>query len=159
MLTSPESNIKLTDLETAQLEEHKTRLLNLESEISIATKNIKTIKAETETATKARVYEEGLLRDAREKIVTANAELEKTLSDLTEAKKNLNSVREMSEQIGRDNDTRKSELSDRESELKKREGSHAIRVEEFTSQSDELSKEKEKMDGSKKILSEALAKL
>ena len=58
MLTQPENTIKLSDEQTLAIEETKNRLANLEAEISIATKNFKTIKQDTEKAIKERVYEE-----------------------------------------------------------------------------------------------------
>ena len=58
MLNQPENTIKLSDEQTLAIEETKNRLANLEAEISIATKNFKTIKQDTEKAIKERVYEE-----------------------------------------------------------------------------------------------------
>ena len=58
MLTQPENTIKLSDEQTLAIEETKNRLANMEAEISIATKNFKTIKQDTEKAIKERAYEE-----------------------------------------------------------------------------------------------------
>lgn len=58
MLNQPENTIKLSDEQTLAIEETKNRLANMEAEISIATKNFKAIKQDTEKAIKERAYEE-----------------------------------------------------------------------------------------------------
>lgn len=58
MLNQPENNIKLTDAQLQAIEEVKNRLSNMESEVTIATKNLKVIKQDTEKAIKERAYEE-----------------------------------------------------------------------------------------------------
>lgn len=55
------NNPKLTSEQTQAIEETKLRLINLESEIVIANKNLKGIRSETEKITKERVYQEELL--------------------------------------------------------------------------------------------------
>jgi hypothetical protein len=60
-ISNEEANIKLTPEQTQAIEETKARLFNLESEISIANKNLKFIKGESEKAIKDRIYQEELL--------------------------------------------------------------------------------------------------
>ncbi len=66
MLTNDNNNIVLTPEQLVQIETTKTILLNLESEISIATKNLRTIKSESERAINDREYQIQLFQDFQE---------------------------------------------------------------------------------------------
>jgi len=62
MITQPENNpIKLTDEQTAQLEEFQLRLTTLTSEIANHTKILKGIKSECDRAVSEKSYQEELL--------------------------------------------------------------------------------------------------
>jgi chromosome segregation ATPase len=78
MISQPENNIPLSESQTLAIEETKTRLLNLESEIAIAQKNQKTLKGENERLVKDNIYQNELLIEVQAKI----APLEAKVSDL-----------------------------------------------------------------------------
>lgn len=77
------NNPKLTPEQARSLEEAKTRLLNIETEVSIATKNFKSIKLETERITNEKTYQEGLLEKAMSKVNSLSTEID-TLSSRKE---------------------------------------------------------------------------
>jgi chromosome segregation ATPase len=86
MLDNSQTTIKLTDEQTLQLETYQTRLANLEGEISIATKNIKALKSDTEHAIKEKTYQEEQLATLTSQIETktlASAKLDEQITEKT----------------------------------------------------------------------------
>jgi hypothetical protein len=86
MINTPEPTIKLTDEETTRIEKVKTTLLNLESEISIATKNLKAIKSDTDHAVKEKTYQneqlDTLILKVEEKVLI-NSKLDEQIAQKT----------------------------------------------------------------------------
>jgi len=83
MLNQPENNIKLSDEQALAIEETKSRLANLEAEISIANKNLKGIKLENEKAIKEKIYLEELLAGLSPQIESKQSELQKINDSIT----------------------------------------------------------------------------
>lgn len=92
MINNDTTTTKLTDNQVAQLEEFKSKLTNLESEISIANKNLIVLKKDIEKTVKDKKYQEELLAEATAKAEKAKKEitfLEDDVADLTTTKNNL----------------------------------------------------------------------
>ncbi len=107
-------NVRLEDKQVQTLEEYKSRLINLESEISIASKNLKVIKGETERAIVDRKYQQKGLEDVNAKIDEANTRLGVLFTAVTTAGTSLG---EINQEIGKKTDI----LRAMEEEFKKRE--------------------------------------
>jgi DNA repair exonuclease SbcCD ATPase subunit len=82
MLNNDTSTIKLTDEQTIQITEVKTRVMNLESEVSIATKNLKSIKGESERAIKDKAYQEELLANVKTQVEEEQKQLNYLISEI-----------------------------------------------------------------------------
>jgi chromosome segregation ATPase len=92
MITQPENNITLSESQTLAIEETKTRLLNLESEISIATKNQKSLRIENEKLVKDNIYQAELL-------VATEANISKLQSELSTLEASISTKREELQQL------------------------------------------------------------
>ena len=121
MITQPESNTKLDESQLKAIEETKTRLINLESEISIATKNLRVIKAETESVTKEHIYQVGLLSDIESKLQPKKGELESLEQKIIEKSEELGSLSKESGIIKSQNELKANELNDREAGIVEKE--------------------------------------
>lgn len=117
MINNNEPNIKLTPEQIQTIEETKLRLLNLETDISINTKNLKGIKSETERATKEIVYQTELLETITAQVNEKQVALSKINEELaeksTEVNKMLNDF--MNEKVA--HEKRVMELKDREDKV------------------------------------------
>lgn len=156
MLITPENNVSLTDLQTARLEEAKNRLLNFETEISIAQKNIKILKSETENVFKDKAYQEKLLSVATENTKHAQSTLEALHQEISLAQDTLSKCHAETLLINEANAAKASEFSEREKTLEAREIDHTAKVEHFTTQSAELAKDKLFVETTKEAFLKAL---
>lgn len=114
MLNNNETNITYSKEQSQAIEGVKTTLLNLESEVSIAQKNLRAIKSETERVTKEKIYQEECLNDVSIKVEIAKNsldEMSQTLQDKNSELAHLNS-----EIV-----TKSTSLNSKENELKERE--------------------------------------
>lgn len=138
MITNPEeNNIKLTSEQTQAIEETKSRLMNLEVEISIANKNLKALKSDTERITKEKIYQEELLAKVNTQIDDANSRLTSLLGAVLTG---TNALSEVNQEIGKKGDilkamelefkSREDTLSSKEADLVTRETSVALREED-----------------------------
>lgn len=156
MLVTPEKSISLNDMQSAQVEEAKNRLLILEGEITIATNNLKVIKADTVKSIKEKTYQEDLLVDLTSKV-------EQKLKDLGDIQSQNNEINEefekYKEEISssrlffekRDKDTK-----ERENNLNLREIEHNKQVEELNRKSNELLSTQTSVVSAKDILQKAI---
>jgi hypothetical protein len=87
-----EVNIVLTAEQSKAIEETKIRLLNLESEISIASKNLKTLKGETEKSTKDKLYQEELLNSLVSQVTIKQQELVSLVDSIKNASETLGKI-------------------------------------------------------------------
>lgn len=86
MLTQPENNIKFSDIQLETIEKYKSMVLNLETEIKIATNTLKGIKSDVEKAVKEFKYHSDLLEELNGKVSPLEEkvkELEVSISEKT----------------------------------------------------------------------------
>lgn len=114
MINNSETIIKFSDTEQAQLEEFKNRLSNLESEVSIATRNLRAIKSETERAIKDREYNQGLLNDVLLKLEDKSKALDTIDSAYNETSSKLSALNSEIEEKTKLYDAKDKELSEKE---------------------------------------------
>lgn len=121
MITAPENNIKLTDEQTASIEEAQNRLISIESQINVQTKNLRTLKIDTDNVTKDRLLLEEEVKKINDQIVP----LKKIVEDLTSQKENLsielNTSRNELSEVNRSSDAKMLEMADKVKEFEKRE--------------------------------------
>ncbi len=119
MLTNDNNNIVLTPEQLVQIETTKTILLNLESEISIATKNLRTIKSESERAINDREYQIQLFQDISLKVESAKIHLTHLQDQSTELNEKLTNMRNDAVNITDQQNTKSIELTEREIKISK----------------------------------------
>jgi predicted nucleic acid-binding Zn-ribbon protein len=147
MLNQPENNLKLSDDQALAIEETKSRLVNLEAEISIANKNLKGIKLENEKAIKEKIYLEELLASLAPQIESKQSELQKINDSITEQSAVLSDlINKAKEQIKVDG-AKELELKTREIELKAIESKVFREAEELKEESAKVAEDKKKIDG------------
>lgn len=156
MINTPSESIIFTDTQTAQLDELKKRLLNFEGEISIAQKNIKTHKAETEAVIKERAYQEELFKQAQDNTEKAKVILADIYSEIEKAQEILNNCNQETKLINDSNIVRASELKEREEILAVGEKEYNKKVENFTNNYNEFLKDKVFVETAKDAFLKAL---
>ncbi len=138
MITTPETNIKLSDNDALAIEEAQRRLLNVETLVSISQKNLRTIKLDTENVTRERLSQEELLNT----LVSKNKELSDLSDSLSSAKDakakevrdagaDLESIRAKSAEIEAGHAQREKDIAGKEAELVSRETSIASKEKEM----------------------------
>ncbi len=115
------NNPVLTPEQTKAIEEAKTRLLNLENEISIATKNLKAIKAESERVTKEVVYQNDLLNETKSKLAIALVALSETEDKILAKTVELNSLSSDIKNQSTQAESKSTDLTEREKRIADRE--------------------------------------
>lgn len=152
MINQPENNIKLSDRDALSIQEAQTRLLNIETLVSISNKNLKTIKIDIENVTKERIGQEDKLNT----LISKNQELTDLIASL-ESTKEIKS-KEISDANDELSDI-KSKSKAIESKLSKREDAvSAKEVELVTRETSILSKEKE-IEEKSRVLDDKHAKI
>lgn len=131
MITQPENNIKLEDSQIKAIEEVKTRLINLESEISIVTKNLKATKTENDRLVKDNIYQNELLSITESKLSPLQAEIVDLESKITSKKEEIS-------KIDAEFDTKSKEINDREDKVIEKEKEIAIKEQNIKDESSVL---------------------
>ena len=83
MITTPEENLILTPEEQKREETVKTRLLNLQNEVTIANRILSELRNDTERITKERNYQHSLLDELLPKVADAQGRHESLLTEIT----------------------------------------------------------------------------
>lgn len=117
MINNDGGNVILNDEQTRAIEETKSRLFNLESEISIANKNLKAIKAESERAIKDKSYQEQLLSEVIAKVSSARSSLAEIEPQIVEKTALLNDLLNTIREESVIHETKSNELKDREDKI------------------------------------------
>lgn len=91
-MEQPTGNVRLKLENLQQLAEVEGRLSNLNNEISIASKNLRILKGDSERATKEKIYQEGLLETANSQLNEKKSEATKLDENLLEKKAQLNQL-------------------------------------------------------------------
>jgi hypothetical protein len=92
MLNQETENVKLTFEQLRQIDVVQKRLSNLESEITIATKNLNALKKDTDRIYKEKMYQEELLANLTTQTDTKKLELIKLGESITEHSNILNKL-------------------------------------------------------------------
>ena len=147
MLNQPENNLKLSDEQALAIEETKSRLANLEAEISIANKNLKGIKLENEKAIKEKIYLEELLASLAPQIESKQLELQKINDSITEQSAVLSGLINEAKEQSKVLEVKESELQVRENEIKEIDAKVFKQAEELKEESAKVAEDKKKIDG------------
>ena len=93
MLNQPENNIKFSDIQLETIEKYKSMVLNLETEIKIATTTLKGLKSDVEKTIKEFNYQNDLLEEIKAKVTPLEEkviELESSIKEKTKEVSELN---------------------------------------------------------------------
>lgn len=121
MLNNNETTVAFTQEQTEQINEYQTRLSNIESEVSIAQKNLKAIKAESERAIKDTSYQEGLLSEVTNKVEILKSQADELEVRIQDSIDILNKLREEVKSESVDHEAKSTELKNREFVISKKE--------------------------------------
>lgn len=125
MLTQPEDNIILDDNQKKAIEETKSRLFNLESEISIATKTLRGLKSENERLIKDNSYQNELLLETISKV-------DPMLAKVADLESNILTKTEELNKINVEIQTKATDIEEREAEIKTKENNIEDRLKSVT---------------------------
>lgn len=152
MITAPENNIKLTDEQTAAIEEAQSRLLILESQINVQTKNLRTLKIDTDNVTKDRL----LLEEEIKKLNDQVSPLKVTIDSLNrQIDEKISELASVTQKIAVKSD----ELTSKETSLKIREDSIAAKEDELNAREIILSNSEELYEESKQKLEARITRI
>lgn len=120
-MEQPTENVKLS-FEQLQAEDvAKKRLANLESEISIATRNLKILKGDTDRATKENIYQNEMLSTVCDQVIDKQNKATKLDEEILEKSAQLNQLLSECKGYGDKIISDKMSLKDREDTVSKRE--------------------------------------
>jgi len=156
MIISPESNIPLTPEHDAEIAEAKKILNNIESEVSIATKNLRVIKQDWEKLTKDRIYQEELLEDLGGKVEAHKDILGSLNLSISESQIELSKTIEKNELLKKELSLMEDDIKVRKENLEKAEKELEKKVQEVSLQVSELNSDKLLIKKSKDAFTEAL---
>ncbi len=145
MLTQPENTIKLSDEQLLAIEESKSRLANLEAEISIANKNLRSIKLENEKAIKEKIATEELLANLNVEVAKLSEEKEKLINKVAEGETLLGEISETDRVFKEEHAKAKVELTERENVVRDSESKLSSEWELFRTEKSELEVAKDKL--------------
>jgi len=145
MLTQPENTIKLSDEQLLAIEETKSRLTNLEAEISIANKNLKGIKLENEKAIKEKIATEELLANLNVEVAKLSEEKERLINKVAEGETLLAEIAETDRVFKEEHAKAKVGLSAREIVVRDSESKLSSAWELFRTEKSELEVAKDKL--------------
>lgn len=149
MINNPEPSTKLTDEQTKQLQVFYTRLTNLQTETSIATKNLEMLREETIKVSLEKKYTEDTLRDLREKLDQAAKEVDEHVKLVVKSQEELVSHREERGKTDKHHSSKQKELAAREEEVVKSENMLKSLQEDLSHTSKMLSAERLEVDKAK----------
>lgn len=150
-------NIKLNSEQISAIEETKSRLLNLETEIVIATKNFKGLKADTERITKEKTYQEELLVDVNIRLSSASKSLEKIEEKRIQIGDEIAIINSEISTKSSSLSSKEVELKNREEEISKKEEYIFDRIEEVTQRELNLEEKEQRFNIKVDKLSELLS--
>ncbi len=121
MLNNNETTTVFNPEQTTQINEYIVRLSNIESEISIAQKNLKAIKSESERAIKDKQYQEELHGEVVNKVTSMRVQANELETKIEESIEILNKLREEVKFESIDHESKTTELKNRELVISKKE--------------------------------------
>lgn len=121
MLNQPDKEIKLSDEQKLAIEKTQTRLSVLETEISIATKNLKVIKGDIEKAVKENLYLEETKVNLSTEVEALKNSKEKLEVAVKEANDHLAKIKEEDICLKAEQAKTESEQNERENKIREEE--------------------------------------
>lgn len=121
MMDTPIQNVQLTVEQLHQIEETKKRLAILESEISNATKVLRSTKIEFETAVKDKTYQEELLATVTSQVKNKQLEMTELDEEILKKSANLNEIKTETESYKSEKEKSIMTLNDKEDSVSSRE--------------------------------------
>ena len=146
------SNVKLTLEQLQQIDAVQTQLANLNTQLAVATKNLKVITNDSNRLAKERIAAETLLAD----LTTQNETLKKSVDTLTET---LNSTRTANTNLESEMVAKKSVHDKRETDLNNREVKIAEKEKQLSEQGSAIGREKVLFENDKATHNAKVAKL
>ena len=138
MIDSPNENVKLTFEQLQKIDVVNKQLANLQSEIANAQKILKGTKLECDRAVKEKLYQEELSVGLVEQVKTLTAQKDGLVQEVTDFTTALNTLKEKTNEINKQNYEREAELIARMKDLKSKEDAFNAKVSDFTIQSSKL---------------------
>lgn len=120
-MDTPIQNVQLTVEQLHQIEETKKRLAILESEISNATKVLRSTKIEFETAVKDKTYQEELLATVTSQVKNKQLEMTELDEEILKKSANLNEIKTETESYKSEKEKSIMTLNDKEDSVSSRE--------------------------------------
>lgn len=156
MITQPENNIRLSDEQSIALEQFQTRLSNIETEITIASKNLKSIKVDTEKAIKEKLFLEEAIEKLNKEIDTLGNNKDILANSINEGEKLLKNLSDEHAKLKSEQDLVRVELKEREEKIKENETLVSKEKEELESKLSEVEQLKQKLTSFKESLLEVI---
>lgn len=117
MIEAPEKNLELTPEQVEKEAIFRQRLQNLENEISIATKNLKVIKADVEKATKEKTYQEEILSNISSNVEEKTSLFNKINQELIDKNELLYQINSKISSTSAEQEAKVMSLKDREDKV------------------------------------------
>ena len=146
------SNVKLTLEQLQQIDAVESKLAELNTQLAVATKNLKVITNDSNRLAKERIAAETLLAD----LTTQNETLKKSVDSLTET---LNSTRTANTNLESEMVAKKSVHDKRETDLNNREVKIAEKEKQLSEQGSAIGREKVLFENDKATHNAKVAKL
>ena len=156
MLTQPRTNVQLTDEQTKQLQVFYTRLTNLQTETSIATKNLENIKDETVKVSMEKKQTEDMVASLKEQIKTLKLQADEHVELVAKSQQELEGHRKERVDVDARHTAKHAELTKREKELANSEENHSNLLKELHIKSSALSKERLSVEQAKEAFQKAI---
>lgn len=142
MVTAPESSVSLTDAQTAAIEESKSILLNLETEITRAGRALNAVKNEIVNKTSEKDYLDTQITALSQEKDSKQTELDTMSADLVSANKDLEKTKKESENILTGQQIRSNEFAIREKDIVERESMLMKQEEKIESEKQNMASER-----------------
>lgn len=155
MVITPEPIIKLTPEQEASLATYQLRLANLENEISIASRNLRVIKQDTEKIVKEKIYQQELYDQAKAQAEKESEKLATINSEVGTAQIELDKITELHKTTTLQIEFERKEIADRETVLSASESSLKNEQDYFNIKSSQLLEEQNAVNTAKEAFLKA----
>lgn len=156
MITSSDKNVELTFEQLQQIDVAQKQLANIQSEVSLATKNLGVLGKDCDKVTKERIWQEELLANLNTEVAKKSAELERMNSEIATVDALLKDNTEKAKTVGNSNEIKRTELKQIEAELLSAKSKHEEAIISFDKQNTQLQKEIASVQKAKDAFSKAI---
>lgn len=155
MINSPEPSVALSDEQTKQLQVFYTRLTNLQTESSIATKNLENLKQEAIKVSMERQYTENVVETLKEQLATLKEQANEHLAMIDKSQIELKAHREERTKVDAAHNEKRASLDEREKKVEGAEKLCETLRDELNHNSKVLSEERLAVDSAKDAFQKA----